>query len=110
MTAGWLRVSQRKLYSQRSTDARPFHSHDQVQKLTSSQIVSVDIEIWPTSMMFATGHRLVLTIGAHDSGGWESFTHDDPEDRNPVALAGKNTIYTGGKYSSYLLLPIVPTQ
>ena len=107
VTAGWLRASHRQLDSLRSTDARPFHSHDRVQKLTPGQIVPVDIEIWPTSMVFAAGHRLILTIGAHDSGGWESFTHDDPEDRNLVALTGTNTIYTGDTHSSYLLLPII---
>ncbi len=109
VTAGWLRASHRKLDPSRSTDSRPFHTHDQVQKLTPGEVVSVDIEIWPTSMVFATGHRLALTIGAHDSGGWESFTHDDPEDRNLAALAGTNTIYTGDKHPSSLLLPIIPT-
>ncbi len=32
VTAGWLRASQRKLDPLRSTDACPFHTHDQVQK------------------------------------------------------------------------------
>ncbi len=109
VTAGWLRASQRKLDPSRSTDARPFHTHDQVQKLTPGQIVPVEIEIWPTSMVFASGHRLALTIGTHDSGAWAEFNHNDPEDRNPAALAGINTIYTGGTYPSSLLLPIIPS-
>ncbi len=108
VTAGWLRASQRKLDSLRSTDARPFHTHDQVQKLTPGHIVPVEIEIWPTSMVFATGHRLALTIGAHESEGWAGFNHDDPEDRNPVVLAGTNTLYTGDTYPSSLLVPIIP--
>ena len=106
VAVGWLRASQRKLDPQRSTDYRPFHTHDQVQKLTPGQIVPVDIEIWPTSMVFATGHRLALTIGAHDAGGY--FLHNDPEDRSLAMLAGTNTIYTGGTYASYLLLPLIP--
>ena len=108
VTAGWLRASQRKLDPSRSTDARPFHTHDQVQKLTSGHIVPVEIEIWPTSMVFAVGHRLALTIGAHESGGWAGFNHDDPDDRNPAVLAGTNTIYTGDNSPSSLLLPIIP--
>ena len=110
MAGGWLRASQRKLDASRSTDFRPFHSHDEVQLLSPGQVVPVDIEIWPTSMVFAAGHRLAVTIGAHDSGGWESFIHDDPEDRHLTAQPGIHTIYTGDKYPSHLLLPIIPIQ
>ncbi|MBA2682834.1 MAG: CocE/NonD family hydrolase, partial [Ktedonobacteraceae bacterium] len=110
VTAGWLRTSQRKLDASRSTDARPFHSHDEVQLLSPGQIVSVAIEIWPTSMVFAAGRRLAVTIGAHDSRGWANFIHDDPEDRHLTAQPGIHTIYTGDTYPSHLLLPIIPIQ
>ena len=56
VTAGWLRASQRKTDPARSTPYRPFHSHDEVQKLTPGKVVPVEVEIWPTSMVFEKGH------------------------------------------------------
>ena len=41
---GWLRASHRKLDPSRSTPYRPFHSHDEVQKLTPGEPVALDIE------------------------------------------------------------------
>ena len=101
---GWLRASHRKLDAQRSTPWRPFHSHDELQKLQPEKIVPVEIEIWPTSIVFEPGERLVLEVGAKDDPQ-SFFQHDDPKDR---ARTGRNTIHTGGAFDSHLLLPIVP--
>ncbi len=37
------------------------------------EVVQVDVEIWPTSMVFEAGHRLVLDIEAHDGEGSSVF-------------------------------------
>ncbi|HZR80468.1 MAG TPA: CocE/NonD family hydrolase [Candidatus Binatia bacterium] len=103
---GWLRASHRKVDPARSTPYRPFHTHDEIQKLTPGQPVCVDVEIWPTSIVLAPGHRLVLEIGSHDDPR-TTFQHDDPCDRVHCAT---NTIHTGGRFDSRLLLPIVPKR
>jgi predicted acyl esterase len=108
VTKGWLRVSHRKLDHERSSEYRPYHRHDEIQRLLPGEVVPVDVEIWPTSMVFEAGHRLALDIEAHDGVGPGLFRHHDPDDRHPSLLAGINTIYTGADRLSYLLLPVIP--
>jgi predicted acyl esterase len=103
---GWLRASHRKLDAARSTPYRPFHPHDEIQKLTPGEPVPLAIEIWPTSTVFARGHRLVLEIGSRDDPA-SMFQHSDPRDRVQV---GTNTLHTGGRFDSHLLLPIIPSR
>jgi uncharacterized protein len=103
---GWLRASHRKLDPARSTPCRPYHSHDEIQKLTPGQPVRVEIEIWPTSIVFPAGHRLVLEIGARDDER-TIFQHSDPRDR---VYGGTNTIHAGGRFDSRLLVPIIPNR
>jgi uncharacterized protein len=115
VSQGWLRVSQRKLDPARTTEWRPFHTHDTVEKLTPGEIYEVDVEIWPTSLALPKGYRLALTVQGRDFDrpgeerdigvGW--FTHDDPRDRPPHSFGGTHTLHAGGRYESYLLLPVI---
>ncbi len=36
------------------------------------------------------------------------FLHNDPVDRPTEVFGGMNTIYGGGRFDSYLLLPVIP--
>jgi len=103
---GWLRASHRKLDPERSTPYRPYHTHDEIQKLTPGDAVPVDVEIWPTSIVLPRGHRLVLEIGSHDDAR-TTFQHTDPRDR---VEGGTNTIHAGGRFDSHVLLPIIPAR
>lgn len=105
---GWLRASHRKLDPQRSLPYRPYHSHDEVQPLTPGEVVPLDVEIWPTSMVFEVGHRLALDLEAHDGVGSIPFFHTDLFDRDSVVLSGTNTIHSSQEGPSFLLLPIIP--
>jgi predicted acyl esterase len=116
VSQGWLRVSQRKLDPERSTEWQPWHTHDQMQKLDPGTPYKVDIEIWPASLALPAGYRLALTLqgkdferpgesGAQRGSGW--FLHDDPRDRPPQIFAGTHTVYSGGKRESHLLLPML---
>jgi hypothetical protein len=89
---------------------RPYHNHDEIQKLSSGEIVPVDVEICPTRMVFEADHRLILEIEAHDSSDAFQFQYNDQDDRNPIRLAGTNTLYTGNGRDSFLLLPIIASQ
>ena len=119
VTQGWLRVSQRKLDLQRSTEYLPFYPHDERQLLKPGEIYEVDLEIWPMGLALPKGSRLTLTIQGKDferpgaTGplrGVAWFTHDDATDRPPELFAGTNTLHTGGRHQSYLLLPILQSQ
>jgi len=97
LSQGPLKVSHRKLDPALSTDYRPFHSHDAEQKLSPGEIVPVEVEIWPTSILVEKGHRLALEIAPHNQQYYDG-----------VYNSGLHKIYSGGDTPSYLQLPVVP--
>jgi predicted acyl esterase len=119
---GWLRASHRKLDPKKSLPYRPWHTHDQLQKLKPNEVVGLDIEIWPTCIVVPAGWTIALTIRGrdyehddaaatlsnmkHPMKGCGPFTHDDPADRPPAVFGGKVTLHLENK--PYLLLPIIP--
>jgi hypothetical protein len=122
---GWLRASHRRLDKKISTPYRPYHSHDKIEPLRKGDMVELDIEIWPTSIVIPPGHRIGLTIRGKDyvyagpSGGKLSnfkneltgcgpFLHDDPRDRPADVFGGITSLHFGGGRKPYLLLPIIP--
>jgi predicted acyl esterase len=102
---GWLRVSHRELDEKLSLPYRPYHRHTRRLYLKSGEIVKVDVEIWPTSMVFRRGHRIRLDIQPRDGVGSQNYMHYHADYNT-----GSNTIYAGGEYESYLLLPIIPAR
>ena len=84
------------------------------------------MEIWPTCIVVPAGYRIALTVRGKDyeypgegarlktfmneMKGCGPFLHDDPEDRPRSVFGGKNTLHTGGKRSSYVLLPVIPRE
>lgn len=144
VASGLLRVSQRAIDTQKSTEAEPFLLHTREDKLKAGEIVPVEIGIWPMAMRYHAGERLVLTIAAQHPvptdmdmgfgvapisipaqgetfepgkevkmltlGGSKAITPEfvkqqqapTPQSRN----AGTHVIHMGGKYDSYLLVPV----
>lgn len=100
---GWLRVSHRKLDKKLSLPYRPYHTHDERLWLKPGRIVKVEVEVWPTCMVFAKGHRIRLDIQPRDGVGAAPYTHYSADYNT-----GTNTIYTGGSTASYILLPVIP--
>lgn len=102
---GWLRVSHRELDPDRSTPWRPYHTHRKEQLLKPGEIVSCDILIWPTGMLWHKGQKLRLTIA-----GFNPVPPHRPETPGPKTRnQGYHIIYTGGKFDSYLQIPTVPS-
>ena len=116
---GWLRASHRKLDQELSTDWRPYHAHDEIQKLTPGEVYEVQVELWPTCIVVPEGYTMCLRIEGKDfsrkkEGGLKTgsgiFLHDDPDDRPVDVFGGKNTVYGGGRYASFLQIPVVPSK
>jgi uncharacterized protein len=122
---GWLRASHRKLDKELSQPWRPYHTHDERWPLKPGEIVDLDVEIWPTSIVVPKDYRIAVTIRGSDyeygggSGGKLSnfknelkgcgpFLHDDPRDRPPEIFGGKTTLHFDRAHPPYLLLPIIP--
>lgn len=102
---GWLRASHRELDPERSLPYRPYHKHQRRLFLKPGEIVQVQVEIWPTSMVFGKGHRIRLDVQPRDGAGSQSYMHYHA-DYN----AGTNTVHAGGEHESYLLLPVIPAK
>ena len=117
LSQGWLRASHRKLDQSKSKSYRPYHTHDQIQKLAPNNIYGLDIEIWPTCVVLPAGYRIGLTVQGRDftwTGredvfqGSGSFLHNDKQDRPDTEYKGVTTIYSRAQNPSYVLLPIIP--
>jgi predicted acyl esterase len=124
---GWLRATHRKLDPALSKPYRPYHTHDEIQPLKPGMPVTLDIEIWPTSIVIPAGYRLAVTIRGKDyeyggaSGGKLSnfknelkgcgpFLHDDPVDRPAKVFGGTTTLHFGSGHDAFVLLPVIPSQ
>jgi predicted acyl esterase len=111
MAIGFLRASHRELDPEKSLPYRPYHSHRRALPLVPGEPVQLDVEIWPTCLVLAPGHRLRLEITAHDKHmAEEKYGHDDPQDKPAARFVGETTLHTGGKYESWLLLPLIPSS
>jgi len=103
---GKLRVSHRELDEEKSTLYQPIHTHRHEQLLKPEEIVPVDIEIWPTSVLWHAGQQLRLVVSGHylrEPGWYEPFAWD-------LRNQGCHIIHTGGKYDSHLLVPLIPSK
>jgi predicted acyl esterase len=124
---GWLRASHRRLDKKLSKPYRPYHTHDRKERLKKGQVVELDIEILPTSIVVPAGYRVGLSVRGKDyeyggaSGGKLSnfknelkgcgpFLHNDPKDRPPAVFGGVTSLHFGSGKAPYLLLPIIPTK
>ena len=105
---GWLRVSHRKLDLNRSTPERPYHTHDELRKIEPGEIVPVEVEIWPTSVVFEPGERLVLEVASRDDPGMTPFLHTHPADRIQKGTGPPCT--PAQRTTSHLLLPVIPPR
>jgi len=123
---GWLRASHRRLDPELSTEYRPYHPHDEAQPLTPGQVVELDVEILPTSLVIPPGYRIAVTIQGRDyeyaehTGAFLSnfknellgcgpFLHDDPDDRPADVFGGTVTLHAKPGARPSLLLPVVPS-
>ena len=102
---GWLRASHRGIDRELARPHRPYHTHDRRQWLKPNEPVRVDVEIWPTCMVFRKGHRIRLDIQPRDGVGSVPYTHYSADYNT-----GNNTIMTGGSMASHLLLPVIPRK
>lgn len=108
---GWLRVSHRELDEEQSTPWQPVRRHKRLLKLAKDEIVPVEIDIWPTSVLLKEGESLVLVIKGSEivsvegeKGTAMRFGHYETVNK------GTHCVYVGGKYDSHLLVPVIPQK
>ena len=107
---GWLRASHRALDTDRSLPYRPFLRHDHPEPLTPGDIVQLDLEIWPTSVVLPRDHRLAVVVGAQDPSTSSFRHHNAPDLGGHDPFAGRQTLHSGPEHASYVLLPVIPVN
>ena len=102
---GKMRVSHRELDEKLSTDFQPVQAHRKEEKLKPGEIVPVDIEIWPHSRIWHKGQQLRVQVSGHyiREGWFEPFSWETDN-------KGNHVIHSGGKYDSYLQIPVIPPK
>lgn len=99
---GRLRVSHRELEEGPSVEGLPLHAHRRELPLKEGEIVSCRIPLWPTGMKWRKGERLRLTICGYNPVPFHLPNVPGPKLRNK----GIHRVHTGGKFPSYLYLPL----
>jgi predicted acyl esterase len=103
---GWLRASHRELDPKKSTEYQPVLAHRRELAIAPGEIVPLDIEIWPSGTRFEAGERLRLVLQGSDIYQYPKPVMCDRHEE--TVNRGHHTIHAGGKYDSYLLVPVVP--
>lgn len=109
MTTGWQAASFRATDPSRSRVVRghllqPWHpfTKDSVLPVKAGEPMKVDVEVFPTSVVFKKGHRIRVTIDPAD------FPHQVPTAPGLLArLGGRVEILTDPQHDSTVELPVV---
>ncbi len=98
-----LRLSHRKVENRDLYDWR--HAHDGEQLIAPGEVVEFETIFWPLGMIWRKGETLVLTVSSRELQLFEIPT-PPIQTRNK----GEHTVYTGGKYDSYIEIPVVSQE
>jgi putative CocE/NonD family hydrolase len=100
-----VRVSHRALDETLSTDFQPVQSHLVEQRLSPGEVVPVDVAFYPHARIWHAGETLRLRVaGRYIRKDWfEPFSYDTDN-------KGRHIIHVGGKFDSYLQIPVIPPK
>jgi uncharacterized protein len=99
---GQMRVSLRELDEKLSTPWQPVQKFQAEKKLKKGEIVPVEIALLPSSTLFRKGESLSVQIQGRSSIDHPLLFTDW------LINKGRHVIYTGGKYDSFLQVPVIP--
>ena len=99
---GQVRVSQRELDDKLTTSFLPVQKGQGEKKLKPGEIVPVELVILPSSTLFRRGETLTVYVQGHTPTDHPLLYYDW------LLNKGRHIIYTGGKYDSYLQVPVIP--
>jgi len=89
--------------------ARYRESWERPQFMKPGQVYRVTISAFPTSNLFAKGHRIRLDISSSNFPHFDANPNTgEPEGTAKRAQIARNRIHFGGKYGSHVVLPVIP--
>lgn len=101
---GILRASYRDLVEDLSKPHWKTLSHRKLLPVKAGEELRLEIEIWPTGMLFEPGEQLVMKISGHFMGPAE---FEPLQGTFPVCNQGRHLVRWGGSSASYLEIPTV---
>ena len=105
VTRGFCKVSRRELDPDESTEWHPVQKGTSEKLLKPGEIVSVDVEMYPSSTFFTSGETLQLIVAS------DEIIPSLPFRKSSQGVNfGKHVLHFGGKYDSYLLVPEIPPK
>jgi len=105
---GWLKLAHRELDTERSIPNEPYLKNvvGPGDKVKPGEVVSCDVPVLPTSILFREGDKLRIEV----SGVFRSGDQLPPEVSGFKYISsvnkGKHNVYTGGAYGAYVVLPL----
>jgi len=88
--------------------ARYRHGPGKAELLRPGQPEEFTIEMYPTSLLFARGHRIRLDISSSNFPRFDINPNTgEPLNNNRRWQTAENTIYMDGKHPSHIVLPVV---
>lgn len=105
-TYSFYRASHRELDPRWTTDFQPVQAHFKAEPMIPGEVYECEIEILASSRIWHKGEELHLEITGHH------VPCGQPNPPQPLVWdnEGRHVIHTGGKYDSYLQIPIVPPK
>ena len=102
-------------YSLNLTDSimrlRYRNGFDQQELLTPSDIVKIGITLYPTSNLFAAGHRIRLDISSSNFPRFDVNPNSgEPLGLNRREVIADNTVFHDAERPSHVILPVIPVQ
>lgn len=105
---GFLRCSHRDLDPKLSSDFQPVHAHTKEERMKPGEIFPVDIEMYPHSRIWHKGEYISIQLaGRFIKSEW---FHDVAMNHDVDNGNGSHVIHTGGRYDSYLQIPVIPPK
>ncbi|KAI8663611.1 hypothetical protein NCS57_00962600 [Fusarium keratoplasticum] len=102
--SGILRASHCALDPKLSKPHWPAHDHTREDKVRPSEVVQLEIGLWPAAIEFSAGERLVFRVAGHQM----TLAEFDPlRGGFRAGNVGKHNVHFGGQYESYITIPVV---
>ncbi|KAK7225128.1 hypothetical protein V2G26_013131 [Clonostachys chloroleuca] len=96
--AGCLRASRRHVSPQQSGKTWHTLSFSRAEPVKPGKIVKLDIQMWPTGIVYEEGEQLILKI----SGKYIGLPGNPGLELEANANVGQHVVYTGGEFASSL--------
>lgn len=104
---GALRASHRAIDSKLSTQFWPEHDYTSRNPVKRGEMVTMDIGIWQTGIVFDAGEKLVLKVSGHNMTLAE-FTA--LRGQLSASNVGQHVLHIGGMHPSRLVIPLVEVE